>query len=301
LNGLDADGLVNTATWNLLFSGDAVPLSHGTQLVVSTVGEVSMGGRLGFDGEYLWLAGSESLLQIDPNTGALIKSIPIPDLGEVTDAFGITYPKTFSTDEALIYNDHLWISGEVISYPNLSASAVLVFNLSGELVGGPIYLSPNQDALSWVPALFSRGGKVWAVLDAQPDPTSFELNGINFRVGRSLSLRSVEAVYDAESDDETTWISLVIDGDRSIRTLNLNTGKTGPPLDVCGYELAFDGKWLWVERSASIFAIDPSTGEIVAHARMDGSAHSMAADGEGRMFVLVNKSNKWFFQVINAR
>ena len=55
--------------------------------------------------------------------------------------------------------DKIWVSGEVISYPNLSASGVLAFNISGELAGGPVYISPNQDSISWVPALFSTGGE----------------------------------------------------------------------------------------------------------------------------------------------
>jgi peptidoglycan hydrolase-like protein with peptidoglycan-binding domain len=299
-NGLEPDGEVNLETWTRLFSGKAVSISHGESLNVTPLAEVEEGGRLAFDGEYLWLVGAESLLKIDPDSGSVINTVPFPDLGQIKDSFGVVYPKTFSADEALVHEGQLWVSGEVLTYPNLSASAVLVFDplQGGELIRGPIFLSSNSDSLVWAPVLFEKGGKVWAGLDAHPNESLFEINPLNYQVGRSLLLGRVEALYDVESDGETTWISLVLEGDRTLRTLNLNNGRLGPPLAVCGYELVYDGNWLWVEKGSTVFALDPATSEIVSHARVGGSAHSMAANGEGTLWVLVSKSNDWYLQVI---
>jgi peptidoglycan hydrolase-like protein with peptidoglycan-binding domain len=301
INGLEPDGIINTKTWEVLFSGEAAPAPLGSSLAVTDLGEVGIGGRLTFDGESLWLIGSEERLQIDPDSGEVTNTYAFPNLGEVKDSFGGVYPKIFSTDEAFFFNNIVWISGEVLSYPNLSASAVLAFNLSGELVGGPVYLSPNQDAIRWVPALFSNNGRVWAFLDAYPNLTIFEINHLNFQIGRQVVLSNFEGVYDAASDGETIWITMVIDRDRTLRSLNLVNGRTGPPLAACGYELAYDGKWLWVEKVSILKAVDPKSGEIMAHARVNGSAHSMATDGEGRLWILVSKSNSWYLQFITTQ
>ena len=116
------------------------------------------------------------------------------------------------------------------------------------------------------------------MLDAYPNYTIFEINHLNYQLGRQVPLGRLDAVYDVVSDGESIWITMVIDGDRTLRSLNLINGKTGPPLRVCGYELAFDGKWLWVERGSTLLAVEPSSGEIMAHARVSGNAHSMATD-----------------------
>lgn len=301
LNGLEANGVIDPETWTLLFSGEALPISHGAALSVVQLGEMDFSGHLSFDGEALWLVGSESLLRIDSETGRVMNTISYPDLGQVKDGYGVTYPKTFSADQAMVNEDQLWVSGEVLTYPNLQASALLVFDYSGKLIRGPLFLSSNRDVLTWVPALFKFSGKIWASLDAFPNQTLYEINPLSYQVGRGIPLRDVEAVYDMESDGETIWVTMVLEGDRTVRTLNLNTGRFGPPLAACGYELAFDGKWLWVERSAIIFAIDPNTGEIVAHAHVNGTILSMTSDGEGTLWVLVSESNKWYLQVVDVR
>ena len=300
-NGLEGDGVMDQATWMLLFSREAVPFPRGVSLDVSMVGEVGKTGSLAFDGEYLWLAGSETLVQIDPVTGGDIHTIPFPDLGMVTDPFGITYSNGFNIDKVFFGNGLLWVSGKVVYYPNLIASAALVFDLSDETVAGPIFLSGREAASFWVPALFTREGSVWAVHDASPNFAVFELNAASSQAGRGIPLRNVQGVYDAVSDGETVWMSLLIDGDRTVRTFNMVTGRFGAPLSVCGYDLAYDGEWLWVERSSSVLAIDPSTGQIMARARADGSIGSIVSDGKGTLWVLVNQASSWALQVVEAR
>ena len=288
-------------TWTLLFSGDAKSLSHGSSITISNLGEFESYGPITFDGEFLWFAGEEHLLQIDPFSGSIINNFPIPEVGAITDQFGIDYPKTFIADDALVYNDQVWLLGRVQTYPNLAASAIMVFDLAGELVKGPVYLLQSRDQLIFSPTLFSYSGKIWGTRVVHPQVSLVEINPLNFQVGRSFTLRNVSHVYDTATDGEIIWITLVLDEDRTLTTINLNTGNFGAPLDSCGYNIVFDGEWLWVERASSLFAIDPVTGEIVANAHADGSIMNMATDGDGKIWILVNESNKWYLQVLSAR
>lgn len=300
-NGLEPSGFIDVDTWKRLFSGDANPLLHGSSISISNLGELESYGPITFGGNSLWFAGEETLLQIDPLSGFVINRFPIPEVGSISDQFGVVYPKTFIADDALVYNDQVWIMGRVLTYPNLSASAVMVFNFAGDLVKGPIYLSPNVDELIFSPALFSFGGKIWGVRVVHPQVTLVEINPLNFQVGRSFTLRNVSHVYNTATDGETIWITLILDEDRTLTTINLNTGNVGAPLDACGYNIVYDGEWLWVERASSLYAVDPLTGEIVANAHADGSIMNMATDGDGKIWILVNESKKWYLQVLNAR
>ena len=103
-NNLETDDIINAEIWGVLFSGEAVPATIGTSLAVEDLGEIGIGGQLAFDGETLWLIGSDERLRINPDTGKVINTFSFPDLGEVKDGFGAVYPKTFSTDEAFFLN-----------------------------------------------------------------------------------------------------------------------------------------------------------------------------------------------------
>ena len=90
-----------------------------------------------------------------------------------------------------------------------------------------------------------------------PEATLVEINTLNFQACRSFTSLNVSHVYDTATDGEKIWITLVLDQDQTLTTINLNMGNFGPPLDACGDNLVCDGEWLWIERASSLVDVDP--------------------------------------------
>ncbi len=298
-HGLEADGVVGPQTWDALFDEAAVPASPGVQLSLSNVGEVGSAIEIAFDGKNLWLVRKETLDKIDPASGSGLNSVTLPDVGEVTYE-GRTYPVHFVPQYLYVEDGKLWVAGRAAPPTASGDPVVQVFTASGKPESDPIYF--GLDDLIYIKSVFPFGGKVWALLgESMGPPAIVELNAASGQAGRRVPLLDVWGVNDAVPGGNQIWVAINIDEDPHIRGMDLNTGVLGPVLGVCGEELAFDGRWVWANKRSALTAVDPATGEIMAHAPVNGYARAMASDGKGTLWVLVAKDGDTFLYVLETR
>jgi len=299
-----------------MFSNDAVPFTFPEPaFTASTIGQVDGGGDLAYSNNALWLARSSTVDKINPDTGEVVKTITVPDLPvNYVGESGQEHPIGMQAFTVQPVGQTLWLGGGAKFEYGLYAPVARRFSMGGSPKGSPVYFyntSEGLHALSYTDGyvtdlVLGDDNTLWAVVNQYGEYTLhlYRLSA-GGEVQAHLYLNLLDnpvgllpgKVYDLTYADGQLWAA-VAEWEGSFLTLKpiaTAYGVAGDSLGVCGLPITYDGQWLWIGYDKDVLlAVNPTTGEVEASARMDGSATLLASDGKGRVWVVTTSDRKHY-------
>ncbi len=318
-SGLTPDGVVTPEQWHAWRTrGWPSPATAWQQdFPVRAVGAVhGAGDDVTYGQGALWTAADTVVRKLDPDSGALIREIPVPEWADLTyrhpdtgeDLPFVTHARAVAPTAAT-----LWVGGSGMfrSAPVPAAPWFRPFTLQGQAQGDPFLLvNGPQDLLDMA---YTPGSVVAIVPDDTGlwvlwQPYTFPLSAARYSSAGVLE-QSYELAWmledtrvnefdatDAVQAHDTLWVALqgAVGGSNSWYPLPVAgvtaEGRSAGTLGVCGTALAYDGRWLWVARAtddgAVMVGVNPTSGEVEAQMTFDEPVHGLASDGLGRVWVI---------------
>ncbi len=282
-SGLEADGVVGAHTWEVLFSENAARAPQpASQLTFSAPLEIGAADGIAYDGKVIWAANSgfapadNVLRKIDPQSGAGIARVSIPDLGEVTGFDGQKYPLRLHPTLVFAGKDMLWVGGRASGSTETGTPTIVAIKPSGKLIGDPLFVGADYVEMSAVVAFFAAGNQVWAVVN-EPETTLYQFKGSTAQVERRIPLWDVYNATGAAFDGTHLWLAARRDWELAVWSVNLENGVVGGVLGMCATALAFDGEWVWGTQERTVNAFDPQTSQWMAVASPKGFTRALAS------------------------
>jgi peptidoglycan hydrolase-like protein with peptidoglycan-binding domain len=299
VNALEIDGVVGPKTWDVLFSENALPAPQPeAQRSFSTPIEIGGSNDLVYDGKNIWVtrndfgAENDALSKLDHLTGTGIARIQIDEL---EGGARHLHPTLVHQVE-----DFLWVAGRSSSGTETGTPTIVAIKTSGKLLGEPIYVGTYNIEVSNVVDFFSAGNKVWAVVN-EPFIVLYELSSSTLKSVRRLEIYDLYEATGAAFDGTRLWIAANKDHSFGVWEVNLENGIVSGVLGICGAELAFDGRWVWVSQTDQVVAIDSETGQVMASAPIKGFLRAMTSNEKNQIWALTSYNADTFLQALKTR
>jgi peptidoglycan hydrolase-like protein with peptidoglycan-binding domain len=290
VNGLAANGAVDTGTWEALFSGNAFPAPpvDAPQAHMETLFPAAGGTAMATDGKTTWILDGSTFNAFDLQNRDFAGFFSIQALpGE----------ETYQPSAVFFDGKYLWVAqqgqedGLLQAYDPAQSSPV-------EALFIPVFdSSVHFPSSKLYPSMAFDGHWLWIVAEdlsnqqvlLQPVDINNRTAGEPVHLGMSSGYGSgYSLVFDARSG--LLWVVYgdEIFGESAVVWVNPVTGEVGKALGTCGRQMAFDGRSLWIAGETGMLqAVDPSSGEVVAQTKLEEGVSTMVSDA-GKVWVLGN-------------
>lgn len=268
VNGLEANGTVDEATWNVLFAAGAQPApAYQAESLEAAQSFYGVGStELGAAGNgWLWLSarGFGMADAFDPNSPELYAGM-YALLGPADE--GYTDLQGLASDGETLWAAFQGSESAVLqAYDPSTASPV-------EGMLNPLWAPPVAFDSFYVRGLSYGGGWVWAAVEAMGGMHLVRIDPLAQAMHSYIEM-PVETFPNAPAYDENLqvlWAPVQgMYGDYSILAVDPDTGPYGDVLGVCGSQAAYVAGRLWVAQGARLLGVDTASRQVTAVLDLD--------------------------------
>ena len=288
-NHLPVDGVVDTATWDRLFSEAALPYDLSVyKMKFSMPLEGIQGDKIASSGPLLWVMGRYYNLVEAYDT----------ETGELAGMFSVTVEDGYTLQSMAYDGKNLWFA----SQDDQGNAHLQVYNLNVNPVDG--YLNPSKpEPIRFEDVAFIRNlnydrGRLWFSYEGTKIPSALaEIDAIGGEVLQEIEFGLDEYPNTPVSDGQNLWVAVAGGaGGYAIRSFVALTHEMGDPMGICGTQLAWDGAGLWVAKEDAVWMVFPSTAFVNAVAEFDVNIKDITIY-EARLYILFEDDTVRYIQL----